>query len=757
VTGTPPSAPPPALVATKLYLPAVRPGAVPRRRIVAQLAGTERKLVLVCAPPGWGKTVLLSEWNASRDEPRPFAWVSLDPGDDDPARFWSYVIGALQTVEPGVGADAAAALPGAGAGLVDTVLPPLLNDLAHLPSPLVLVLDDYHSVRSEQIHQSLAYLLRHLPRTLRVALASRADPPLPLAGLRAAGELVEIRAAELRFSTAEADALLNGSLGLELDPDDVALLQTRTEGWAAGLQLAALSLGSREDRHAFVQEFAGDDRQIGDYLHEVLADLPQALREFLLRCSILERMSAPLCDAVTDAGDSAERLEHAERLNLFLVPLDSQRRWYRFHHLFRDLLRHELDRSSPGLAGALHRRAAAWYRDEGDADGAIAHATAAGDFAEACELIRGRLEETSALGQYETIARWIDALPAEVARADTSLCTSRAWCALHLGRLDEAAEWRRGFEHDRSRDGAVGDERSPAFAALAFDAGYASRRGDVGQALRAAQAVVTAFPDEADPRRSYAELNLGEVLFYAGRLADAAACLEGAVGRVVAEAQSPFTSQALLHGSVYLAAIRAELGELDQAERAAAEAERLIRDEHHGERHPNAVFLLVARGKLLGLRGDSVAAEASLTRAEELHRRVGWPLDRAYTLIQLAVVKRRLGKLADARALAREARHVVASCPDPGMLGGLLLQAERSLRLAPAPAGSPVLPGDLGLSERELAILRLLAGSLSQREIGSELYISLNTVKGHVRSIFRKLGVNGRAEAVARGRELGLV
>jgi LuxR family maltose regulon positive regulatory protein len=747
----------PVLVATKLHVPAVREGSVARTGLVARLVdGGGRKLAFLCAPAGWGKTVLLSEWRASPDEERPFAWVSLDPGDSDPVRFWTYVIAALRTIEPELGETALAALPTGSSSLQDAVVAPLLNDLAASSQRLVLVLDDYHLIHSEPIHASVGFLLRHLPGNVQLVIATRADPPLALAGLRAAGEIAEMRAAELRFTDTEADALLNGSLGL--DRGQVGLLQARTEGWAAGLQLAALSVRSREDKNAFIESFSGDDRQIGDYLHEVLADQPASLRDFLLQTSILERMCAPLCDALRDTGDSAIRLEHAERSNLFLVALDSHREWYRYHHLFRDLLGHELARTHPELVGELHRRAAVWHADEGDADEAIAHATAAGDFDLACELIRTHLEQASVLGQFETVARWIDALPRPIARADTRLCARRAWCALHLGRLDEAASWRREFEPvERPPSRGEGETAPPEFAALAFDAGYAQRRGDVGQALEAAKLVVSAYPDETDPRHTYAEINLGEILFYAGQLSAAARCIEGAIRRLADAKPSPFATQALLHGHVYLATIRADLSELDQAERSVAEGERLIQDVAQGEHHPNAVFLNVARGKLLDLRGDITAAETSLARAEALHRRVGWPLDHAYTLLLLAGVKRRLRKHMEARALAREAGAVLRPCPDPGMLLELLARTERSVQLARAPESAPALPVDVELSERELTILRLLGSELSQREIGSELYISLNTVKGHVRSIFRKLGVKSRSEAVARGRELGLL
>ena len=290
--------------------------------------------------------MLLTQWHAAHPQ-TPFAWVSLDAGDDDPVRFWSYVVAAIRTVVPGFGGAVLAALPNAGPSMVEVVLPRLINELALLEAPVVLVLDDYHLLGDELLHASVAYLVRHLPRTLRIAIASRADPPLPLARLRAAGELVEIRVQELQFADAEADQLLNGTLELGLEAADVHRLQERTEGWPAGLQLAALSLRGRSDRAAFIRSLAGDDRQIGDYLHEVVEDAPRPLREFLLRTSILERMCAPLCAAVTGRADSAALLAEAFRSNLFVVALDDRGYWFRYHHLLRDLLQRELVRSEP--------------------------------------------------------------------------------------------------------------------------------------------------------------------------------------------------------------------------------------------------------------------------------------------------------------------------------------------------------------------------------------------------------------------------
>jgi len=740
------------LVATKLRVPEPRPGLVSRNELVARLVnGDGRKLILVCAPAGWGKSILLSEWCASDEETRPFAWVSLDPSDDDPVRVWSYLIAALRTVEPEVGRASLAALPTAGQALVDAVLPPLLNELAALPHPLVLVIDDYHVVHDPVIHESVAYLLRHLPSAVQLAVTSRADPPLPLGSLRAAGEVTEIRAAELRFSDVEADSLLNGSFALGLDPEEVTMLNERTEGWPAGLQLAALSLREQENQGTAVRAFAGDDRHIGDYLHEVLDVQAQPLQGFLLRTSILERLCPSLCDAVSGDGDALARLEESYRSNLFLVALDGRGHWYRYHHLFRDLLRHELARAQPELVPELHRRASAWHQAQGDAGEAIAHATAAGDFADAGELIARHWRPIWNLGQRETVARWIDALPRDVVLADPRLCLARGWTSLFLGRSDEVEPWVRAAEAGTVPGPLFDGTASVEANAALLRCTHAYFGGDVGVSVEEGRRAVALDPDEESPSRAVARLVLALPLYFARELGPAAHLLEDALRPL----PGPDWADVLISIFGRLAAVRADTGEPERAERALVEAERYVEELRLGEL-PSANLVHVARGKLLEERGDMAAAEAGFARAVVLARRGGRRLELAHALLLRARLERRRDH-AEARSLAREAREVLAACPDPGVLGELLAKTERALQLTPPRPAASGLPVDPELSERELAVLRLLGGDLSQRELASELYVSFNTVKAHTRSIFRKLEVGSRAEAVARGRELSLL
>ena len=407
-----------ALLDSKYRVPVRRPGAVARPRLSSALDRARGSSVtLLSAPAGFGKTTLLAEWlgTVPRDETR-VAWVSLDRGDNDPIRFWSYVISAISDATDGVGAEALALLT-ASSTSTDAALSALLNDLGGRSTDLVLVVDDYHLVEATEVHEGMRFLLEHQPPTLHVLLATRADPPLPLAKLRADGRLAEVRAADLRFTTAETEAYLNGPMGLHLTGTDIATLDGRTEGWIAALQLAALSMQGRDDATGFIEGFAGDDRHIVDYLaEEVLARQSPDVREFLLRTSVLERLTGPLCDAVTGRDDGRSTLAALDRANLFLVPLDDRRRWYRYHHLFADVLQGHLHDELPGEAPTLHRRASAWFADHGEISRAVAHAVAGGDIDRAAGLMESAIPILTRERRESELASWVRSLPDEVVR-----------------------------------------------------------------------------------------------------------------------------------------------------------------------------------------------------------------------------------------------------------------------------------------------------------------------------------------------------
>ena len=429
------------LLATKLHVPDPRPGLVPRPRLTERLAdGLGCGLLLVCAPAGYGKTVLLADW--AQHCHYPAAWLSLDGGDNDPARFWRHVIAALDKARPGVGGRVAPLLGPPAPLSFGPLMTALINELAEPGGDeVLLVLDDYHLIGAEPVHASAEFLLEHRPPGLHLVLASRTDPPLPLARLRARGQLAELRAADLRFTPGEAAALLAPVVAgpeVELPEAAVTALAERTEGWAAGLQLAALSLRGHDDAAAFVAAFTGSHRYVLDYLaEEVLERQDKQVRMFLLETSVLARLSGPLCDAVTGREGSQAVLEEAERAGLFLIPLDQVRGWWRFHHLFADLLRARLQEEQPGRVPTLHRNAAAWYAGCGLADDAIGHAIAAGEMLWAARIIEQHFDMLYSIrGEAATIHRWLSVLPAEVVRSRPRLLLAQALMAATSGHIE---------------------------------------------------------------------------------------------------------------------------------------------------------------------------------------------------------------------------------------------------------------------------------------------------------------------------------
>ena len=743
---------PSVIPATKLHIPGVRAGIVSRDELVGLLVrGRGGKLTLLNAPAGFGKTTLLAQWCASTSEERAFAWVSLDEADNDPVGFWTCAIDALDGPEPGTGARAREALRASSAALQDVALPLLLNDLAVLGRPIVLVLDDYHLIHEAQVHSSIEFLLRHLPGDVHLAIATRSDPPLPLGRLRARGEMTELRAADLRLSGGEAAGLLRAALGVELEPDDVARLISRTEGWAAGLYLAALSLRGRADAAELIGSFAGDDRHIVDYLStEALAGQPPEIREFLLRTAVLRRLCGPLCDAVTGGRDSAAVLERIERDNLFLVPLDTTREWYRYHHLFGELLRHELRRSHPDWAVTLHRRAHEWHRAEGAIPDAIEHAAAAGDFEKAAELIAGNWNDYFNRGHLETVDSWLAALPREMVDGDPRLALARAWLALDHGRVDDADRWIATAEASLEPGrGETWDAAVRADAAV-LRSTHSFKVGDLGKARQAAREVLALDADAPFPE-FVAHCMLGVTSYWRGAPADAARSLEHAL--TLAERDRNELGQSYALG--YLALARTELGPAGKAESLADRAIGLGDAGGFGEHFVPMVGHL-ARGRLQARGGQLEPAELALRRALALARRGAGALELGSALVALAQLRHARADRASAAELLREARATIEGCPDTGSVGPSLEAAERALR-APSRAAPRANGRRDELTEREIAVLRLLDGDLSRREIADALYVSLDTVKTHIRGIYRKLGAGSREEAVAGARRRGLI
>ncbi len=437
------------ILATKLYTPKLRSNVVIRPRLIERLnEGLRRKLTLVSAPAGFGKTTLISEWLA--ENPLPAAWLSLDEGDNDPVRFLMYLVAALQTKADTIGEGVLRALQSPQPPPPDSILTTLLNDLTTIPDDFILVLDDYHVIDAQTVDHALTYLIEHMPPQMHLVVATREDPPISLARLRATGQLTEVRATDLRFTPDEATAFLNQVMGLTLSTQDIVTLEKRTEGWIAGLQLAAISLQGREDATSFIKSFTGSHHFVLDYLlEEVLEQQPENVQKFLLHTSILDRFCASLCDAVvldpTVIGQ--ETLEYLEHANLFIVPLDNKRRWYRYHHLFADLLRQRLQQSMASSTGdaeshmnELHVRASAWYEEHGLAIEAFQHAVAANDIERAELLVEGKGIPLHLLGAVTAILDWLESLPTTVLNARPSLWVRYASLLLVSGKTTGVEE-----------------------------------------------------------------------------------------------------------------------------------------------------------------------------------------------------------------------------------------------------------------------------------------------------------------------------
>jgi LuxR family maltose regulon positive regulatory protein len=531
------------LLATKLHVPRPQPGFVPRPRLAAALdEGLARQLVLVCAPAGSGKTVLLADW-AGRDG-RLVAWLSLDAADNDPARFWRHVVAALDRVRPGIAERAGSLLGPPAPSSFEGLVTALVNELAAQPAgdEVLLVVDDYHLIEAQPVHASLEFLVEHLPPGLDLVVASRADPPLPLPRLRAGGRLAELRAADLRFTAEEAAALLREATGGELPGEAVAALAARAEGWAAGLQLAALSLRGQADPAGFVAAFSGSHRYVLDYLtEEVLERQGEQLRGFLLETSVLDRLSGALCDAVTGRTDGQAMLEQVERAGLFLVPLDEVRGWWRYHHLFADLLQARLQQDRPGRVPALHRNAAVWCEERGLADDAVRHALAAGEPVWAARLMERHFDAQFYLrGEGATVQRWIATLPAELVTSRPRLLLAQALLVLAGGRVEaagpplDAAERAFTSAADEPFESTVGMEswllNVPA-TVTTQRAYLAALRGDAEGAASFASRALLEIGEDEWMVASIARWNLALAEWLRGRLAEA----EGALSSTIFE------------------------------------------------------------------------------------------------------------------------------------------------------------------------------------------------------------------------------
>ena len=577
------------LLITKLALPPPRARAIPRPRLLDRLnEAMTRPLTLVSAPPGFGKTTLLATWCASQaGGALPVAWLSLDERDDDPTRFWTYVLAALEGLHAGIARGALALLQAAPPVPIETILAVLINALATLPYDAVLVLDDYHLIASESIQQAVVFLLDHLPPQVHLIVASRTEPPLPLALMRARGQLVELHADDLRCTPGEAAAFLSAVMDLHLSAADVAALDGQTEGWIAGLQLAALSLRGCEDTASAVAAFSGSHRYIFDYLVVEVLDRQSAdVRSFLLQTCILDRLTAPLCDALTGRNDGQAMLEGLERENLFVLALDDARGWYRYHQLFRDVLRYILRQTDATREQerALHARAAAWHAREGSRDEAVRHALAAEEYALAARLIEDVAGDMLLRGQIPALRAWIAALPETYARARPQLTYFTAWTLLFAGQLDAVEPCLREVERhlgdlqttDGRPDAPFHPHRDLAGGLALLRAALASMRADAARTVAQCQQALALLPAESLVLRGLAVGYMGTAYWLMGDLAAAG----DAVNQAIALSEASGNAYYVLTATIMLGQLRLAQGKLHQAAEAFERALALVAREY---------------------------------------------------------------------------------------------------------------------------------------------------------------------------------
>jgi LuxR family maltose regulon positive regulatory protein len=741
-------------LAVKHSIPPVRDAVMARTQLESRL-DTAAKLTLVAAPAGWGKTSLVSRWAASAAREAPVAWVSLDESDDEPVRFFRYVLTALRRVSDQISPAPAEALLAAGDGPTAQALPLLLNELAASPTRHVLVLDDYHVITHPEVHDSIEFLLSYLPETLRIVISTRYDPPLPLARMRVRGELTELRAGDLRFSSEESVTLLSGVAATDVDPRAASTILDQTEGWAAGLQLAGLALRDSVSRGRPAPAVRGDDRHLFDYFTtEVFPSLAPEQRDLLVRAAPLELLSGSLCDAALDVRGSAAVLAELERAELFVVALD--REWYRCHRLMRGALGWSPGSPRDDATRDVLRRAARWFTDHGRIDDAVRCLQDAGDHEAAADLLVARQQWFLERGWAATLLALGERLPE--AAVSPQLALFLTYAADASGNRDRVVHWLDVCARQIDEDTVVAGWRSPRAAEFSLRGLLATSPSDPERQIAVCEQSLALETAAGTERHPIAVMSLGVAYSFTGRFADGARLL-AETWRMRGQGRWSTGVDLQVAGQLCLVLLALEsAGELDKLlVDAVAAADVAEREWGEAAAAQLVVMIRLVEGRRTYQRGDVARAGAQLAHGVRLADIAGRSLYTVIGQLFLADVELGAGNRAAARAALVRAREVADNEAVAPFARTWLDEAEN--RIGRVAARTAADAGVLfeELTDRELSILRMLPGAATQREIGAALFLSINTVKAYNKCLYRKLGVGGRQDAVRVARELGLI
>lgn len=752
------------LLKTKLFPPPTRSNQVKRDNLLAKLTLARQQGVtctLISAPPGFGKTTLVVDY--ARSSGLPFAWLALDESDNDLLRFWRYFNTALVSIDSRIGETVRSALYESQTPNIQEFITCLVNDIVELEKDIILVLDDYHLISNKEIHEGMGFLINHLPPFFNLVIATRADPPLPISRLRAQGQLMELRVADLRFTTDEATSFLNTSMNLGLTVSDVEKLETRTEGWIVGLQLAALSMQERIDKHQFVQSFTGSHHYVLEYLmDEVLGRQPESLQRFLLETSILPRMCAPLCNEVTERSDSAEILADLNRRNLFVTPLDNEHNWFRYHHLFAELLNGNLQRTRVIDLPALHRRAALWFQENNYPADALRHAFAIPDYSYASRLVIDNWRRIYHQGRLNTAVEWLNSLPTDFVRQSPPLGVAYCWTLFIRGEYDHIAlfldEITQVFE--RMVESGEYPKEHPEYniilhQVILLRAIVMRHQGDFKNAIQAVEQLLPTI-DGLRQKLGPMVVDMGYTACYSqmGYNYVAAGDFERAVdylSRVSSHARGCGNFFALAHATIEMARISVLLGRSEQAEQICRNELELAKQPTYAD-YPAFCLIQLGLADVLCEKKSWDEAENLLHQGLETAQKSGHLLYLARGYLIATRLHHGRGKLNQALDYLRRAEEI-AEVIHNRFLNDAITQAKMKINNPSSASQSLIEP----LSERELDVLLLICVGKSNQEIADELFIALDTVKRHANNIYGKLGVKRRAQAIIEARKLGLI